>query len=77
MLDSKGVIRDDRDNLTSQKAEFATHRKIDTLDEAMKDADVFIGLSMADIVTPDMLLVMAKILLFLQWQIQIQKLNIN
>ena len=31
MLDSKGVIRNDRDNLTSQKAEFATHRKIDTL----------------------------------------------
>ena len=59
MLDSKGVIRDSRAHLTSQKAEFATHRKIDTLDEAMKDADVFIGLSMADIVTPDMLLSMA------------------
>tara|TARA_R110002050_G_scaffold57866_1_gene130118 strand:- start:26692 stop:28989 length:2298 start_codon:yes stop_codon:yes gene_type:complete len=60
MLDSKGVIRNDRDNLTSEKAEFATHRKIDTLDEAMKDADVFIGLSMADIVSPDMLLSMAN-----------------
>jgi len=60
MLDSKGVIRNDRDNLTSQKAEFATSRKIDTLDEAMIDADVFIGLSMADIVTPSMLKVMAK-----------------
>ena len=60
MLDSKGVIRDDRDNLTSQKAEFATHRKIDTLDEAMVDADVFVGLSMADIVTPDMLKAMAN-----------------
>lgn len=60
MLDSKGVIRNDRDNLTSQKAEFATHRKIDTLDEAMVDADVFIGLSMADIVTPEMLKAMAK-----------------
>jgi len=60
MLDSKGVIRDDRDNLTSQKAEFATHRKIDTLEEAMIDADVFIGLSMADIVTPEMLKTMAK-----------------
>ncbi|WP_295829980.1 NADP-dependent malic enzyme [uncultured Winogradskyella sp.] len=59
MLDSKGVIRDDRDNLTSQKAEFATNRKIDTLDAAMVDADVFVGLSMADIVTPDMLKVMA------------------
>jgi len=59
MLDSKGVIRDDRESLTSQKAEFATRRKIDTLDEAMKDADVFVGLSMADIVTPGMLKTMA------------------
>lgn len=60
MLDSKGVIRNDRENLSKEKAEFATHRKIDTLDEAMKDADVFIGLSMANIVSPDMLLSMAK-----------------
>ena len=59
MLDSKGVIRNDRESLTKEKAEFATHRKIDTLDEAMKDADVFIGLSMADIVTPNMLKTMA------------------
>ncbi|MCH9660775.1 MAG: NADP-dependent malic enzyme, partial [Bacteroidetes bacterium] len=60
MLDSKGVIRKDRDNLTSEKAEFATARKIDTLEEAMKNADVFVGLSIADIVTPEMLKVMAK-----------------
>jgi len=60
MLDSKGVIRNDRENLTSQKAEFATYRKIDTLDEAMKDADVFIGLSTSDIVNPQMLLSMAN-----------------
>lgn len=60
MLDSKGVIRKDAENLSSSKAEFATHRKIDTLDEAMKDADVFIGLSIADIFTPDMLRSMAK-----------------
>ena len=60
MLDSKGVIRDDRENLTKEKAEFATHRKIDTLDEAMKDADVFIGLSKADIVSQGMLKMMAK-----------------
>ena len=59
MLDSKGVIIKDRENLTPQKAEFATARKIDTLDEAMKDADVFIGLSTSDIVTPNMLKVMA------------------
>ncbi|MDO6596359.1 NADP-dependent malic enzyme [Oceanihabitans sp. 2_MG-2023] len=60
MLDSKGVIRDDRDNLTTQKEEFATHRKIDTLYEAMQDADVFIGLSTSDIVSPEMLKTMAK-----------------
>ena len=60
MLDSKGVIRKDRENLSAEKAEFATHRKIDTLDEAMKNADVFIGLSMPNIVSQDMLLSMAK-----------------
>jgi malate dehydrogenase (oxaloacetate-decarboxylating)(NADP+) len=60
MLDSKGVIRTDRENLTKEKMEFASDRKIDTLEEAMKDADVFIGLSIADIVTPAMLKSMAK-----------------
>ncbi|MBT9188021.1 MULTISPECIES: NADP-dependent malic enzyme [Zobellia] len=60
MLDSKGVIRKDAENLSASKAEFATDRKIDTLSEAMVDADVFIGLSIADIVTPDMLNSMAE-----------------
>jgi malate dehydrogenase (oxaloacetate-decarboxylating)(NADP+) len=60
MLDSKGVIRKDREGLSEEKAEFATARKIDTLDEAMVDADVFVGLSIADIVSPDMLNQMAK-----------------
>ena len=60
MLDSKGVIRADRDNLSEEKKEFATKRKIDTLEQAMKDADVFIGLSVADIVTPEMLKSMSK-----------------
>ncbi|MCM5661879.1 NADP-dependent malic enzyme [Galbibacter mesophilus] len=59
MLDSKGVIRKDRENLSKEKLEFASDRKIDTLEEAMKDADVFIGLSIADIVSPEMLLSMA------------------
>ncbi|QDO92946.1 NADP-dependent malic enzyme [Formosa sediminum] len=59
MCDSKGVIRQDRENLTSEKSEFATDRDINTLTDAMKDADVFIGLSMADVVTPEMLLLMA------------------
>jgi len=60
MLDSKGVIRKNRKDLTEQKAEFATTRNIDSLEEAMKDADVFIGLSTAGIVTPKMLKSMAK-----------------
>jgi len=60
MVDSKGVIRKDRDNLTKEKLEFATDRKIDTLEEAMQNADVFVGLSIADVVTPAMLLSMAK-----------------
>ncbi|HNP68476.1 MAG TPA: NADP-dependent malic enzyme [Aequorivita sp.] len=59
MLDSKGVIRKDREELSEEKAEFASYRKIDTLDEAMKDADVFVGLSVKDIVTPKMLESMA------------------
>ena len=60
MLDSKGVIRKNRENLTAQKAEFASDRAISTLEEAMVDADVFIGLSMANIVSPEMLKSMAK-----------------
>lgn len=60
MLDSKGVIRKDRTNLSESKKEFATTRKIDTLEEAIKNADVFIGLSTKDIFTPKMLLSMSK-----------------
>ena len=55
MTDSKGVIRKDRENLTKEKAEFATARDLNTLEEAMKGADVFIGLSLGNIVTEDML----------------------
>jgi malate dehydrogenase (oxaloacetate-decarboxylating)(NADP+) len=60
MCDSKGVIRKDRETLTSQKAEFATSRDLYTLEEAMCNADVFIGLSMGNVVTPEMLLAMGK-----------------
>ncbi|MDP3314406.1 NADP-dependent malic enzyme [Lutibacter sp.] len=60
MCDSKGVIRKDAPNLNEQKAEFATSRDIYALEEAMIDADVFIGLSIGDVVTPEMLLTMAK-----------------
>lgn len=60
MCDRAGVIRNDRENLDEIKAEFATSRKLDTLEEAMKDSDVFIGLSSADCVTEEMLKSMAK-----------------
>ena len=59
MCDSKGVINTHREGLNSQKLEFATDRDISTLEEAMKDADVFLGLSVKDVVTPDMLKSMA------------------
>ena len=60
MTDSKGVISIKRENLSKEKAEFATKRNLLNLKDAMVDADVFIGLSKADMVTPEMLLSMAK-----------------
>ncbi|MBQ3656270.1 MAG: NADP-dependent malic enzyme [Bacteroidales bacterium] len=61
MLDSKGVITDDRENLTPEKKFFATSRRdIHTLEEAIKGADVFLGLSKGNILTQDMVRSMAK-----------------
>jgi len=60
MTDSKGVINKSRDNLTDEKKYFATDRKISSLEEAMVDSDVFIGLSMANIVSEEMLSSMSK-----------------
>ncbi len=60
MCDSKGVIRKDRKDLSKEKKEFATGRDMQTLDEAMVNSDVFIGLSKGNVVTPKMLLTMAK-----------------
>lgn len=58
MLDSKGVIRKDRESLDKTKAEFATDRDITSLTEAINGADVFIGLSAADVLSAEMLLSM-------------------
>lgn len=56
MLDSKGVITKDRENLTPQKKMFATDRTdINTLEEAINGADVFVGLSKGNILTQDMI----------------------
>lgn len=60
MLDSKGVINKKRTNLDPSKAAFSTDRDINTLEEAMKDADFFIGLSVADVLNPEHLKSMAK-----------------
>lgn len=54
MCDSKGVIRADRHDLTPQKAEFATSADIHTLEEAVKGADVFLGLSVGGVFTKEM-----------------------
>ena len=60
MLDSKGVITADRPNLTPQKQMFATNRTdIHTLEEAIKGADVFVGLSKGNVLSQDMIRSMA------------------
>ncbi len=60
MLDSKGVISKDRTDLNEQKRYFATDRTdIRTLKEAMKGADVFLGLSKGNVVSQDMIRSMA------------------
>lgn len=61
MFDRKGVVHKDREGLDEIKQKFATTKNKDlTLAGAMKDADVFIGLSVGDVVTPEMIKSMAK-----------------
>ena len=59
MLDSKGVISNKREDLTDEKQFFATNRRVETLEDAMKNADVFLGLSKGDIVSKEMIKSMA------------------
>ena len=60
MCDSKGVIYKGRANVDQFKSSFAANTKLRTLKEALKDADVFLGLSAKDVVTKDMVKSMAK-----------------
>ena len=61
MLDSKGVITSDREGLNETKRYFATDRRdIHTLEEAVRGADVFLGLSKGNVLTQDMIRSMAK-----------------
>ncbi|MCK4746775.1 MAG: NADP-dependent malic enzyme, partial [Bacteroidales bacterium] len=59
MLDSKGVLSKKRTDLNKYKLEFAIETDISTLADALKGADVFLGLSKADVMTPEMLKTMA------------------
>ena len=60
LLDSRGVIHTDRvDGMNRFKERFAANTELRTLAEAIKGADVFVGLSKANVLTPEMLLSMA------------------
>ncbi|WP_086240911.1 malic enzyme-like NAD(P)-binding protein [Campylobacter devanensis] len=60
MCDSKGVIHSKRDDLTEQKMEFAIDTDDRTLGDALRGADMFLGLSKAKLLTPDMVKSMAN-----------------
>jgi malate dehydrogenase (oxaloacetate-decarboxylating)(NADP+) len=59
MVDSKGVINRKREDLNKYKQEFITGRDLNTLAEAVRDADLFLGLSAANMMTREMLASMA------------------
>ena len=59
MLDSKGVISKERDDLSGNKKLFASNTSKKTLEEALEGADMFLGLSKGNVVTPEMIKSMA------------------
>lgn len=60
MFDRKGVIHEAREGLDEEKRQFATKKSTWTLETAMKDADVFIGLSVGNVLTAEMIKSMPK-----------------
>ncbi|MFN3020992.1 NADP-dependent malic enzyme [Chryseobacterium sp. TY3] len=60
MCDSKGVINHKRTNLTPEKIDFIAETDIETLEDALKGADVFVGLSKGNVMSPEMLMSMAS-----------------
>jgi len=60
MVDTKGVINKKRKDLNKYKQEFITDRDLDTLAQAVKDSDLFLGLSTANMMTKEMLASMAN-----------------
>ena len=59
LCDSRGVVTTYRTDINEIKREFATTRRITTLAEALHDADLFLGVSTADVLTPEMLRTMS------------------
>ena len=60
MCDSKGVINHKRENLTPEKIDFIAQTDLETLEDALKGADVFVGLSKGDVMSAEMLKSMAE-----------------
>ncbi len=60
MLDSRGVLNTRRTGLNRYKQDFVRETEADTLEEVIKEADVFLGLSVADVLTPEMLKSMSR-----------------
>ncbi|NQZ78119.1 MAG: NADP-dependent malic enzyme [Ekhidna sp.] len=59
MADSKGILNESREGLDEIKSKYVSSQKVDTLEEALVGADVFLGLSIANVVSPEMLNSMA------------------
>ncbi|MCM1150945.1 MAG: malate dehydrogenase [Alistipes sp.] len=59
LCDSRGVVTRYREDLTAQKQEFATSRRLASLSEALQGADLFLGVSKADVLAVDMIRSMA------------------
>ena len=60
LCDSRGAVTRYRGDLNPQKREFATSRRLATLAEALQGADLFLGVSAADVPTPEMIRTMAE-----------------
>lgn len=73
MCDSKGVINTRRTHLNKEKQDFVADTPFDTLAEALTNADVFLGLSVANILTEEMIRTMLRTRLYLPLPIPIRK----
>ncbi len=60
LCDSKGVVHSGRKDLNQYKSRFANETKLRTLEEALKDADAFVGVSVANVLSPEMIMGMGK-----------------